>query len=223
MVDGKLGKILGINTISHVQPPPVSPTQAWVYENWGILDDYGPHSVDMTNWFMSSNPKTVFCFSGALGKARCVTHLHMIIAYENGSTSTISMSWLAGSTKFEVGIMGSAGDILLNVNLSQLVERHGTVTPYHQLKEHVGITRTNFRNIRTGVIFKGGYGNHAPLIHDFIKSITENRKPPVTLVDALRNVAVSEAAKISLNEGKAINLKELPVMKNNYSLFSEII
>jgi predicted dehydrogenase len=216
---GKLGRVLCVNTFSHVQPPPISPNQAWVYGKWGIIDDYGPHPIDMTNWFISSNPKTVFCYSGILARVQCVTHLQMLITYENGSTSTISMSWLAGSTKFEVGITGSAGDVLLNVNLNQNVERHGTVTPYHQVKEHVSITRSNINNVRTGVIFKSGYGNHTPLFREFIASIVNNSEPPVTLCDAIRNVAVSEAAKISLVDGKAVNLADLPAVKQNSQLF----
>jgi predicted dehydrogenase len=218
---GELGKILCINTISHVQPPPVSPSQSWVYSKWGILDDFGPHPIDMTNWYMSSNPHKVYCYSGALKKANSITHLQMMITYENGSTATISMSWLSGSTKFELGIMGTAGDILLNVNLNQKVQRQGTFTPYHQIKENLNLTRTSFNNLRSGVIFTGGYGNHAPLIREFIESLVENKQQPVTLIEALRNMMVSEGAKISLMEGRAVDLKELSEIKHNSDLLTD--
>jgi len=216
---GLIGKILCINTVAHIQPPSVSTSKMWVFSPWGILEEFGPHPIDMTNWLISSAPSTVYCFHGALKKASSLTDIRMMITYEDGSVSTIGISWLAGTTKFELSIMGSGGEIILNVNLNQMIEHHGTITPYHQIKDFINLTKRNLKNIFDGTIFKGSYVYHATLLQDFIESINQNKPPPITLTESLRNVAVSEGAKISLKESRVITLNELPLIKKTTAIY----
>ena len=58
----------------------------------------------------------------------------MMVTYENGSVATIGLSWLAGTTKFEPAMMGSVGELILNVNLNHVIEHHGMITAYHQIQ-----------------------------------------------------------------------------------------
>jgi UDP-N-acetylglucosamine 3-dehydrogenase len=219
VLEGLIGNILCINTITYIPPPTVSASKAWIYGRWGILDDYGPHPIDMTNWIASSAPLTVYCICGSLRKATSLTDARLMITYDDETMATIGMSWLAGVTKFELTITGTAGEIMLNVNLNQLTEHHGTITPYHQIKDFLNLTKRNLKNILDGTIFKGSYIYHVPLLHEFIKSIAQDTEPPITLTESLRNVAISEGAKISLSEGKIVNLKEL--LKSDYSFLRE--
>jgi predicted dehydrogenase len=95
------------------------------------------------------------------------------------------------------------------------------VTLYNQIKDFLNLTKRNLKNILDGTIFKRSYIYHVPLLREFIKSIAQDTEPPITLTESLRNVAISEAAKISLNEGRIVNLKELPTLKSDYSLLCE--
>jgi len=219
ILEGLIGNILSINTIAYIQPPTVSASKAWIYGPWGILDDYGPHPIDMTNLFASTAPLTVYCIRGSLRKATSLTDARLMITYEDETVATIGLSWLTGITKFELTITGTAGEIILNVNLNQLIEHHGAITPYHQIKDFLNLTKRNLKNILNGTIFKGSLIYHVRLLREFIKSISQNTEPPITLTESLRNVAISEAAKISLNEGKVVNLKEL--LKSDYSLLGK--
>jgi predicted dehydrogenase len=219
IMEGFIGKILCINTVAHVPPPPTSESKKWLYGPWGILDDFGPHPIDLTNWFSSSVPLMVYCSHGSLRRAASLTDARLMITYKDETVATIGLSWLAGATKFESIITGTAGEIIINVNLNQLSEHHGSFTPYHQAKDFLNLTVRNLKNILNGTIFKESYIYHVPLLHEFIKSVTQGTEPPITLTESLRNVAVSEAAKISLNEGSIVNLKEL--LKSDYSLLCE--
>lgn len=215
-----IGKVIYINTRAYVPPPTVQLQKAWIYGPWGILDDYGPHPIDMTNWLMASTPTTVYCTRGAMDKAESVLDARITVKYQNSSVASINLSWLAGATKFELEITGTAGEIILNVNLNQFIKHHGTITPYNQIKDSLSIAKMNIKNILKGTIFKGSYIYHSQLLREFIESIRKNLEPPVSLTESLRNIMVAEGAKISLKEGKMINLNELPVVKSSFSLIN---
>jgi predicted dehydrogenase len=213
--DGSIGKILCINTVAHSPLPPVPRSKAWLLDEGGVLDEAGPHPIDTTNWMISTNPSTVYCIRGALPNISCLTDIRIITRYEDDAVSTIGLSWLAGASKFELSIMGTAGELILGVGLNQLTERHGRTTPYHQLRDAMKLTKGNLRNVMNGSLIAGPYAYHRLILRDFVASIVHDQLPPTPLTESLRNMMISDGAKNSLAKGREINF-------NEYSSIDEI-
>lgn len=215
IVNGAVGKLLCVNTVAHVTPTGMRP---WLFGPRGILEDFGPHPVDMTNWLISSVPSRVFCSGGALERATSITDMRMMVTYEDGPISTIGMSWLAGATKFEVSVMGTGGELALDVFLNHMIESHGAASLYYQTKDSLRLAKKNIRNMLDRDTYKGTYVYHPRLIDEFVESIEYARPLPIRLGESLQNIAVSEGAKLSMESGKVVALRELSPLRDRWHL-----
>jgi len=207
---GYLGRIVSIQASALTPFPVVWTRSTWLYHKFGVLTDFAPHLVDLILLFVNSEVTRVNAFGGDfLHTSGFINYAQIQMEFENDAIATIDLSWLTGTSISCINIHGTGGHIFLDVRNNYFYELHGIPTPIDDFKN---FTRKFFKTVR-GILRKelliGQLGSYFPLIKDFIKSIQENRKPPIAPEEAFRVVQVLDAARLSLEKKSVINVSEI--------------
>lgn len=207
---GYLGRIVSVHGTAHTRIPLMWTRTTWHYHEGGALDDFGPHLLDLILWLSASKVVKISAFGGDfLESMNFINNIQILMEFESKTLATADISWLGNTTLFTVHVQGTGGQVQADINQNHFVELHGSQTPVDDLMSFLRKMRTVAKGSITGNLFRGGLALHEPLIMDFIKSIECNSTVPVSGEEALQNVAVSEAAKKSLKEGRTVFLHDL--------------
>jgi predicted dehydrogenase len=209
---GYLGSIVsmqGTGLIPH--PANVSKAQHY-YHPAGALFDFAPHVVDMLLWLNGSTPERVFAYGGDFtGRMGFVNYAQILINFENKAVAVADASWMTGieGMRFTINLHGTAGHILLDVRSDSFTEFHGVLTPIDDTFKSLSRAMRMSKGAITGSYFAAPFLHYRTLILDFMDAIEKNRKPAVTVEQALLTTAVLEAAKMSIDENRSVELRSL--------------
>jgi myo-inositol 2-dehydrogenase/D-chiro-inositol 1-dehydrogenase len=220
---GYLGSIVSMQG-SGLTPHPANQSKALhYYHPAGALFDFAPHLIDMLLWLNGSMPKKVFAYGGDFtGRMGFVNYAQILLNFENKAVAVADVSWMTGieGMRFTVNLHGTAGHILLDVRNDSFTEFHGILTPIDDALKSLSRAARTSKGALTGSYFAAPFQHYRTLILDFVDSIEKNRKPAVTIEEALMTTAVLEAAKKSIDENKPVTLKDLFPSTNEYDNIS---
>ena len=208
---GSIGKITSILGQANTLVPLGWTTGTWLYHKGGAIDDFGPHLIDATCWFAESKPVRVAAFGGDfLGNMDCINYVQILAEFENKAVTTSNISWM-NSSMLSMDIHGTAGSVDLDMRFNHFTPYHGYYDPITETKSSLRKLLRTATGAASGKLFRGALAFYPQIIKEFMASIEGNGKIPVTGEEALRMVAISEAAKLSLEKKQVIEVKDLIV------------
>lgn len=208
---GFLGKVVTIDAVALTHFPVGWNRAKWLYHRWGILYDFMPHLVDMVLWMNVSIPRKVVCFGGDFsgGDMGFANYAQTLIEFENNSIASLDVSWLTGTSMFNVDIHGTGGHIFLDIRTNSFFEMHGRSNPVDDLR-HFGIRMKSWLSgIFTGRFFQGPLLHFRDLLQGFAQSLQDNTSPPVSVRDGVMVNAILSAAQHSLERAEPIYFSQL--------------
>jgi len=207
---GNIGSIVSIYGVAHTHFPISWTRSTWLYHEGGALDDFGPHLIDMICWLVGSDVEKVYALGGDfLGSMNFINYLQVIMQFSNKSVAVADISWLTGPFLFNLEVHGTGGHLFLDVRYNHLEEVHGMRTPLDDLRGFKRRMSTIAKDVISKAFFRGALAFYKQIYEGFFLSIERGGEPPIPGEDGLRVTAVSEAAKISLREGRFVNVKDL--------------
>jgi predicted dehydrogenase len=199
LAKGRIGEVVSIHAIARDFIDIMDST--WRFEKWGILDDFGPHMIDMINFLADSSVENVKVIArDYTGNLACITHVHALMLLGNRATVDLDISWMTGAFEISLKILGTAGTLDIDVRSNYLREIHGYSTPLEELRGSLGKTLTVARAVANRTYFKGPLLYHRDIILRFIESITRKTSPPVTGEEGRAVVAVIDSIKRSAEQ-----------------------
>jgi len=209
VLSGRLGRLVSIAGCTHTPIPLQWTDSTWLYGHGGALYDWGPHLVDAICWLADSRVKKVSAFGGDfLGNMKCINHVQVLMEFENKAVCSASVGWLT-ALSLQLDIHGTAGSAKVDFRFSNFLDYYGFLDPLQEAKNSLRKLFNSSREAVSSSLFQGAMGFYAELISDFVKSIEKNTKAPTTGEEALEVVTALEAAKLSLEENRVVNAKEL--------------
>jgi predicted dehydrogenase len=192
--EGRLGKIVSVHAIGHDFIDFMG--SSWRFEKWGVLEDLGPHVIDIVSFLCNSSIKNVKVvardYTGNIG---CLSHIQSLLLFQNGACVDIDLSWITGTFELSLKILGTAGTLNIDVRNNHLREIHGYSTP---LEELGGLFKKSFKIAKAVVdrtYFSGPLQYHRLIIRKFVESIVEGTSPPVSGHEGREVVAIIDSIK----------------------------
>jgi len=197
VVEGKIGKPIAF--ISIARDPGAPP--GWAANpklSGGIFLDMLSHDFDMARWIMSAEITEVYAIGGnyifeEVRKKGDLDVVSIIFKFSNNA-----QGFIHGTRKFPYGyelrteIYGDEGVVYIGSNIDNMYAR-GT---------------------KDGLTYHGApwferrfYEAYINELNEFIKSILEDKEPPVTAIDGLRVIEIAEACWKSVREGKRVRVE----------------
>ncbi|MCX9010311.1 MAG: Gfo/Idh/MocA family oxidoreductase [Candidatus Methanoperedens sp.] len=205
---GKIGNIISLNGHAHVFKSFGSRSSDWlIHENSaGLIEDFGPHLIDIILYLNNFNKiSRIFAIGGNLGGyIDLIMTAQILIEFENGSTAILDISGLGGTKEIAGYIEGTGGLIHLDIRNDQLQEIHQYSTPLDDISFISTKLNKIFKGILDGSYFHGAKSNYVELITEFIKSIENNTKSPISAEEGRMIALVIESAYKSIKEKRPI-------------------
>lgn len=207
--EGRFGRLVSVLGRANTYVPLQWTSGTWLYHEGGALDDFGPHLIDAICWLNGSSVEKVVAFGGDfLEDMGCINYVQVLMQFRNKAVAVANITWLTASLLF-LDIHGTAGSVDLDLRLNHFLAYHGFLDPFKETKSVFKKLYKSVRAALSGRLFVGSLGFYKPLIRDFLKSIEGKGKIPTTGNEALQVVAISEAAKISLEQNKVVHIEDL--------------
>ena len=200
--DGRIGDIVSLHAIEHDFLDEMD--TSWRYEKWGILEDLGPHVIDIINFLFNSSLDDVKVVArDYTGTLNCLSHVQALLLLKNKACADIDLSWMTGAYEFSVQILGTAGTIQIDVRNNSLREIHGYTTPLEDLRATIGKSATIGRAVLNRSYFRGALHYHAAIIAKFLESINNGTDPPVTGEEGRAVVSVIDSIKKAITTSRS--------------------
>lgn len=208
--EGRFGRIVSIQATGHIPIPMGWTAGEWMYDsNIGVLYDFAPHVVDAVLQLVGSPPKDVQAYGGDfLSSMGCDNYAQILILFENGAVSSLDLSWLSGARLFALLVQGSAGYLGIDIFNDACFEFHKSPTPADYAR--------NTLRMLTGTLKNVSFGRRVDLveafrrlIEDFLEGLDSGTNESAHRRSILDNVAVLQAARLSLKESKRISIDSL--------------
>ncbi len=195
--EGKIGKPIAF--ISIARDPGAPP--GWAADpklSGGIFLDMLSHDFDMARWIMSSEITEVYAIGGnyIFEEVRRKGDLDVVSIIFKLSNN--AQGFIHGTRKFPYGyelrteIYGDEGVVYIGSNIDNMYAK-GT---------------------KSGLTYHGApwferrfYEAYINELNEFIKTILEDKEPPVTAIDGLRVIEIAEACWKSIREGKRVSVE----------------
>lgn len=207
----RIGRIVTMHSLGCGGFPSDQTRSTWLYNEGGVLFDFGPHVVDLLLWFARAPVTRVAAFGGDLtgGDMGFPTFAQLLIEFENGLVATVDLSWVTGIFRFTVEVRGTGGHICLDVRNDASLELRCFHTPIDDARAFFRRVLGISKGVVDGTYFSGALLFYPVLIKKFIDSIRSGSRPPSPGEQGLAVVAVLEAAQKSIREGRPVFLEEL--------------
>ncbi len=196
VLEGRLGRLLSIRGVLH-RPFPVRWTRSrWLYEEGGVIYDHGPHLADTVLWLKGVRSperiKSIHAAGGDLvGQAGFVSHAHALVEFDDGSSASLSISWLAGMEEFTLSLHGTGGSASIDVLYDAYVEEHGFRSPFDMFRLYYEGLKSTLRDyLRMTNPYDRPMAVYPELISDFVRAAEGRGKPPVELGEALATTLI---------------------------------
>jgi predicted dehydrogenase len=215
---GRIGRIVSMRGVAHTSFPILWTRSTWLYGHGGAIDDFGPHLIDLLLWLNPSDLESVSASGGDLtGDFGFVSHIQVAMKFADNSIAVALMSWVAEVLVFAIDIDGTAGRLSCDARNNHLAETHGQiVSPIDEFFSTGRKSANIIRSVLSGKYFRGNLSYHEEIIRDFLRSIEMEAPPPVSGEEALLPIVVSQAAKMSLDNGKTVYARDIYSIKANY-------
>ncbi|MCX7973223.1 MAG: Gfo/Idh/MocA family oxidoreductase [Candidatus Aminicenantes bacterium] len=207
----KIGQVVSINGLAHSKFPSSWTRGKWLYHKAGVLYDFLPHLIDLIIWLNKSDPKYIYAIGGdSIGqKMDFFTNAQILIEFKNGTLCSVNTSWLTGSNILRLDIHGTGGHIFLDVKDNTFLEVHGTFTPIDNFRRFLNEITSLMKRIANKSFFIGPIYYYLPFFKDFLTCLEFDTLPKVTIEDALKNMAILDAAKISIENNEVVKFDDL--------------
>jgi predicted dehydrogenase len=210
---GYIGDIVSIHSWGITNFPTHWTLNPWLYHKGGALYDFGPHIIDMTLLIKNFAPiDTVFAIGGDFTKGNMdfVNYSSILIGFEDGSTASIDISWVTGTTfKCLLDIYGTAGNLVLDVRNDVVAENHGFATPIDDTRAYLKKMFKIGTGVLNGSFFKGSNQFYKPLFLDFAAAIRGEGEIPISIEQGIQTNVVLEAVERSILCKCPIKTKDL--------------
>lgn len=208
-LNGRFGRIVSITGSAHTPIPLQWTSSTWLYQHSGALYDFGPHLLDAICWLANSKIEDVCAFGGDfLGNMKCINYVQILMKFGNGTVASASISWLTAWSLI-IDVHGTAGSAKVDIRFSNLLDYYGFLDPFKEARNSLRKLFNSTKDAISGSFFRGVMGFYPELISDFVKSIEQNTKSPITGEEGLQVVTILEAANLSLKENRIVSSTEL--------------
>lgn len=208
--EGRLGRIVSIQATGHIPIPMGSGTGEWIYDSdIGMLHDFAPHVVDVILQLIRSRPKEVQAYGGDfMSSMRCNNYAQFLIRFGSGAVSVVDLSWLSGARLFALLVQGTAGYLGIDVFNNVCFEFHKSPTPADYARHTLRMLTEAFTAVALGarVDLVEAFRH---LIENFLESPHSGSDEPADRSRILDNVAILEAAKLSMQESRPVSVDSL--------------
>ena len=178
---GRIGNIVSLSISGYVDIPLSWTRSTWVYDRWGLLDDFGVHLVSIINYIIDSKPLSAKTYARDVsGNMDIFNNIQSMILFENDVCVNINLSWIFGTYEDYLKIQGTAGTLYIDIRNNHIWETHGYITPIDELKNTVKKVKNVSQNILNKKYFKGATMYQYLILKGFMDSILKNTVVPVT-------------------------------------------
>jgi predicted dehydrogenase len=195
--EGRLGHIVSVHAIARDYIEAMS--SSWRFREWGVLDEFGPHVIDIINYlFGSPIEKVKVVARDYTGNLHCMSHVQALLLLENSACVDVDISWNTGAYEFSIKILGTAGTMEIDVRNNHLRETHGYSTPLEDLAALLGKSAIIAKAVLDRSYFKGALFYHKVIIREFLRSVAGDTRPPVLGEEGRAVIAVIDSIKRSM-------------------------
>lgn len=209
--NGRLGEIITLHGHSHVFTSFGSRSASWIIreDSAGIIEDAGSHLIDIILYLNNFEEiKSIYAVGGSYGGYMdLVMQVQIMIEFENYSSATLDISGLAGTKEIAAYVQGTGGLLHIDVRNDHIQEIHQYSTPLDDVDSTYKKLNKITKGIINGSYFHGAKSNYLELIKQFIRSIENNTKPPITGEEGRMTALVIECALKSLKEKRRVPIK----------------
>ncbi len=206
---GNIGEIVCFN-VQLFQAIPGS----WSYSLWqfnprkggGLLYNTVIHLVDIVNWFIDEISIVHAVGGRYIEGLEMETYVACTLKTKKKAVGTLEASLVTGAFYHEMDVIGTAGAVNIDFRNNFYRITHSHLTPIEEFKSGFLKLFKATLSLFRGEYMKGYLAFHEPLIKDFVTSVVEGRRPPVTAKEAEKSLRVIEAMFKSLETGKAVNV-----------------
>lgn len=210
MRNEKLGRILSVHAVKHTSVPNIRPG------NWRKFGFLSP-AESGGELFEFIHPLYLLDFFGGpakdiyvIGRRVCesfgdFTDVRAVLAFKSGSIGYLEMLGLAATDLFLVDIHGTGSSVRVDL----FNKTYRTYQPHPQLNEVVDSVRdawSFFKVLIRKDFWHYTYSSHLLLISEFVRSIREDKEPPINVENGIRAVRIAEAIKKQLQAEHTISL-----------------
>ncbi|RLE03298.1 MAG: hypothetical protein DRI99_05070 [Candidatus Aminicenantes bacterium] len=204
---GRIGEIISMHAYMLDFPPLGAGYSEWRIEgkdSAGVIEDIGPHLIDIVLHLNDSKIEQIYATGGCIGNLDLIDHAQIMIEFEDKSLATLDLSWMAGAKEIALYIQGTGGLLRCDVRNNHVQEIHQYNTPLDDLSSIIRKMRGIVRDVMTGDYFVGPKKFHKEIIRNFIVSIENNTKSPVTGEEGRKTAVVIESALKSIRNREPV-------------------
>ena len=167
----------------------------------GVMMDLGIHDIDIM-YFLAGNVKSVYAKAGKFNKTIAYEdYANIILNFDNDKCGIIEVNWLTPMKIRKMYLTCSENFVEIDY-----------------MEQSVTISSSSFKKINEMDLYRVPIQynvNHVALekkeplkleIHDFVESITKNRRPLATGEDGLMALKIAEAAAQSYKTGEEVRI-----------------
>ncbi len=207
---GHLGRVISIHgqAFNHL---PVGWTRSrWLYHKHAVLYDFTPHLVDLVLWLNPGKIVEVHAYGRTFTEyADFLSSSQLCIRFDDKSVALLDASWEVNYRAFLVQVYGTGGRIALDPNKDMFEESHGAISPLHETRTYTKRMSNLVKGVLLGKIAGKFVIINRSLFQDFLTSIETQSEPPMTIEQGVRVNIVLEAAKLSIDSGEPVNLRNM--------------
>lgn len=195
------GRIGEVEMIALTSRDPAPPSLEYIARSGGIFRDMMIHDFDVARWLLGEEVESVQAAASVLvdqriGEAGDFDSANVIMKTASGRQCTISNSRRASyGYDQRIEVHGSIGSVSAN-NFHEYNIEFADNSGYHKAPLQ------NFFMTR----YATAYSNE---INAFVQSLEDGVEPPTTGKDGLMSLALAEAALMSVEKGRIVNMNEI--------------
>ena len=206
--EGRIGEIISIHAHMLDFSPMGSGFSEWRIESQdgaGLIEDIGPHLIDIVLHLNESKIKQIYATGGSIGgNINLIDHAQIMIEFEDKSLATLDLSWMTGAKEIALYIQGTGGLLHCDVRNNQVQEIHQYSTPMDDISNTIKKVNRIARDVMTGDYFIGAKMFHKEIVKEFIEAIENNTKSPITVEEGRRTALVIESALKSIRNREPV-------------------
>lgn len=200
--NGRIGQINSIGAHMFDFPPPA--ISEWRFDNKeyaGVIEEIGPHLIDIVLYLNNSEIHKISAIGGNFGESMSfIDHALITITFKDKSVATLDLSWLTGAKEFSLYIQGTGGLLHTDVRNNHVQEIHQYWTPIDEAHDILRKVSGTVKGIMSGEYFIGPKKFHREIIINFIDSIKNDTRPPISGEEGRKIAMVIETALKSIRE-----------------------
>jgi UDP-N-acetylglucosamine 3-dehydrogenase len=201
--NGRIGEIISMHAHMLDFPPLGAGSSD---RQGGVIEDIGPHLIDIVLYLTDCKKmKQIYATGGNIGgNLDVIDHAQIMIEFENGALATLDLSWMTGTKEIALYVQGTGGLLHCDIRNNHVQEIHQYTTPLNDISDTIKKVSKIVKGAISGDYFIGSKQYFLKIVADFIESIENDTKPPMSVEEG-RNVAlVIDSAFKSIKEQRPL-------------------